>query len=245
MRHLGNIAAGQTLNFLFSTNSQAGAAVAPTTAGTVTVYKDNGTTGTTNGVTYTPSFNALSGVNLVSIATSDAFYAAGHDYTVVLTGAVIDGQTVNAVLADFAMAFRAATADLSTIKGQAVTCLSSVTVAAYVGFAAAPPQDACGLLNVNLQKWVGSAPYGLQASGYVKVAVALVNNATVAVDPMVTQVTFPSHVADKALQPNYKPNVDASGNTLGRRFRRQLRWPARPTCCRSGTIPSASAPCRR
>jgi len=36
MRHLGNIAAAQTLNFLFPTHTQAGAAVAPTTAGTVT-----------------------------------------------------------------------------------------------------------------------------------------------------------------------------------------------------------------
>jgi hypothetical protein len=111
MRYLGNIAAGQTVNFLFPTNNADGAAVAPTTAGTVSVYKDANTGETAAGVTYTPSFDGAAGVNLVSIATSDAFYAAGHDYAVVLGGAVIDGQTVNAVLATFSIVFRHATAD--------------------------------------------------------------------------------------------------------------------------------------
>jgi hypothetical protein len=106
MRYLGNIAASQTLNFLFPTNDAGGAAVAPTTAGTVSVYKDNDTAQTTTGVTYTPSFDGVTGVNLVSIVTSDGFYAAGHDYTVVLTGAVIDGETVNAVLATFSIEHR-------------------------------------------------------------------------------------------------------------------------------------------
>jgi hypothetical protein len=103
---LGNIPAGQTITFLFSTNDGSGAAVAPTTAGTVSVYKDDGTTETTAGVTYTPSFDALPGVNLVTIVTSDAFYAAGHDFAVVLSGAVIDGETLNAVLAGFSIEHR-------------------------------------------------------------------------------------------------------------------------------------------
>ncbi len=212
MRHMGNIAAGQTLNFLFSTNSQAGAAVAPTTAGTVTVYKDNGTTGTTNGVTYTPGFNALTGVNLVTIATSDAFYAAGHDYTVVLTGAVIDGQTVNAVLADFAMAFRAATADLSTIKGQTVTCPSGVTVGAYVGFAAALQQDAGGYPKVNLYKWLDGSPTGLRTGGYIATDVSKLGGVGLST-PFPGLITFPNAIADKSFQPAHAPTVDASGNT--------------------------------
>ncbi len=106
MRHLGNIVAGQTLNFLFPTNNGDGAAIAPTTAGTVSVYKDNDTSQTTTGVTYTPSFDGIAGVNLVSLVTSDAFYAAGHDYAVVLNGAVIEGETVNAILAEFSIEHR-------------------------------------------------------------------------------------------------------------------------------------------
>jgi hypothetical protein len=111
MRYLGNITAGQTLNFLFSTNDGDGMAIAPTTAGTVCVYKDDDTVETTTGVTYTPSFDGLAGVNLVTVATSDAFFASGHDYAVVLAGAVIDDQTVNAVLAEFSIAHRYPTPD--------------------------------------------------------------------------------------------------------------------------------------
>jgi hypothetical protein len=106
MRYLGNMAAGQTLNFLFPTNDSDGGAAAPTTAGTVSVYQDGNPTQSTTGVTYTPSFDGVVGVNLIAINTSDAFYAAGHDYTVVLTGAVIDGQPVNAVLVAFSIEHR-------------------------------------------------------------------------------------------------------------------------------------------
>jgi hypothetical protein len=111
MKYLGNIAVGQTITFLFSSNDCDGAAVAPATAGTVCLYKDDGTSESAAGVTYTPSFDGLAGVNLVKIVTSDAFYAAGHDFTVVLGGAVIDGQTVNAVLATFSIANRCPTAE--------------------------------------------------------------------------------------------------------------------------------------
>jgi hypothetical protein len=113
MKYLGNIAASQAISFLFSTNDGSGAAVAPTTAGTVAVYKDNNTAETTAGVTYTPSFDGITGVNLVSLVTSDAFYAAGHDYAVVLSGAVIDGETVNVVLATFSIAHRYPTPELN------------------------------------------------------------------------------------------------------------------------------------
>ena len=113
MRQLGNIAAGQTLTFLFSTNDGDGAAVAPTTAGTVSVYKDDNPTQTTTGVTYTPSFDGITGVNLVAVNTSDAFYAAGHNYTVVLTGAAIDGQAVNTTLAAFSIEHRSPTPEQS------------------------------------------------------------------------------------------------------------------------------------
>jgi hypothetical protein len=110
MRNLGNIAVGQSVSFLFSTNDGDGMSVAPATAGTVAVYKDDGTTETTAGVTYTPSFDAVVGINLVKIETSDAFYATGHDYTVVLRGAVIDGtDPINMVLAAFSIEHRQST----------------------------------------------------------------------------------------------------------------------------------------
>jgi hypothetical protein len=210
MKYLGNITFGQTLNFMFSTSSQSGGAVAPTTAGTVTVYEDNGTAGTTNGVTYTPSFNGVPGVNLVTIATADAFYAAGHDYTVVLSGAVIDGQTVNAVLAGFSIAFRAATADLATVKGQAVACSQAVTVAASVGFDTAPPQDAGGYLKANLYYWRDQQPAAMTSGGYVGADLRTIRGYTVFSPTL--GVTFPGSIASALVQPDNKPAVDSSGN---------------------------------
>jgi hypothetical protein len=212
MRYLGNITAGQTLNFMFSTSNQSGGAVAPTTPGTVTVYEDNSTTGMTNGVTYTPSFNGVPGVNLVTIATSDAFYAAGHDYTVVLSGAVIDGQTVNAVVAGFSIAFRAATADLITIRGQAVACSRPVTVAASVGFDTIPQQDANGYLKSNLYYWRDQQPAGLVSGNIPGDAQAVQGKAT-QVKSGALFVSFPQSVATAAVQPDNKPTVDSNGNT--------------------------------
>jgi hypothetical protein len=112
MKYLGNIPSGQTLYFAFASNNGDGAAVAPTVDGAVSVYKDDGTGESTAGVTYTPSFDGIAGVNLVKIVTTDGFYAAGHDYSVVLAGATIDGQTVNAVLACFSIDHRLPTNDI-------------------------------------------------------------------------------------------------------------------------------------
>ncbi|MEN6450365.1 MAG: hypothetical protein ABFC96_07740 [Thermoguttaceae bacterium] len=104
MRYLGNFAAGQTVYFLFATNDGGGAAAAPTTAGTVSIYKDDGQLELAVDITYTPSFAGIAGINLVNVPTTDPLsYAPGHDYTIVLRDAVIDGETVNAVLATFSI----------------------------------------------------------------------------------------------------------------------------------------------
>ena len=53
------------------------------------VYKANGTTESTAGVTDTEDFDSLTGVHHCRIDTSaDAFYATGNDYAVVLAGAL-------------------------------------------------------------------------------------------------------------------------------------------------------------
>lgn len=125
MKYLGNLAAEQTVNFLFNTNDSDGAAVAPTTAGVIIVYRDGvktdmlmsgGDSGSGSGsgsgdpssISYTPSFDGIDGVNLVSIETAldPLFFASGHDYTVVLSGAVIDGETISAALSMFSLGNR-------------------------------------------------------------------------------------------------------------------------------------------
>ncbi len=82
--------------FLWRTKS------APTTAGTIKVYKNDGTGEVTipTGITDTRDFDSQTGIHLCKIDLSaNTFYVTKRDYSVVLSGAVIDGQTVNAVIA--------------------------------------------------------------------------------------------------------------------------------------------------
>jgi hypothetical protein len=104
MQWLGDYKEDDTVYFLWSTNDADGASVTRATDGEVRIYKDNGTSQTTVGVTDTEDFDSLTGVHACTIDLSaDAFYATGADYAVVLQGATIDGQTVNAVLAHFSI----------------------------------------------------------------------------------------------------------------------------------------------
>ena len=104
MLELGNIAEDATIDFKWNSNDGSGASITRATNGTISVYKGNNTVQSTAGVTDTEDFDSTTGVHHVRIDTSaDAFYAVGNDYQVVLTGATIDGQTVNAVIARFSI----------------------------------------------------------------------------------------------------------------------------------------------
>jgi len=72
------------------------------------VYRDDDTTGTTLGVTDTASFNSVTGLNGLAIDTSASYsyYLPGHDYSVVLLAATIDGRTVHTVLGTFSIGNR-------------------------------------------------------------------------------------------------------------------------------------------
>jgi len=112
-KYLGDYKEDATLYFLWDTCDKNGAAITRSTDGTVKVYKDNGTTESTAGVTDTKDFDGATGIHVCKIDLSaDAFYAAGHDYSVVLAGATIDGETVNAVLATFSIENRFAGSSL-------------------------------------------------------------------------------------------------------------------------------------
>jgi hypothetical protein len=99
----GDIVPGQTLRFHWNTNGASGASITRGTNGTIKIYKD-GDTGTevTTGVTDTED-SPLTGVHFCAIATTDTFYSAFSDYSVMLEGAVIDSQTVNACIATFSI----------------------------------------------------------------------------------------------------------------------------------------------
>lgn len=111
MNYLGDYAEDATLYFDWSTNDSSGASITRTTDGTISVYKDDNLTQSTAGITDTEDFDSLTGIHNCKIDLSaDAFYATGHDYAVVLSGAVIDGQAVNAVLAHFSIENRSGNA---------------------------------------------------------------------------------------------------------------------------------------
>jgi hypothetical protein len=107
---LGDFRTGKTIRFGWHSNAVAGESITRATNGTVSVYKDGGTTQSTAGVTDSEDFDSLTGVHLVTIDTSadGTFYSAGSDFMVTLNGATIDGKSINAVLAHFSLEARSA-----------------------------------------------------------------------------------------------------------------------------------------
>lgn len=103
--YLGDFLDGVTIKKMWNTNAVAGESITRATNGTVSVYKDGGTTQSTTGVTDTEDFDSLTGVHLCAIDTSaDAtFYSPGSDFEAVLSAATIDGKTINATLFSFSL----------------------------------------------------------------------------------------------------------------------------------------------
>lgn len=101
--YLGDVKKGVTLRFYWNSFGTSGASITRATNGTVQHHEDGSTTQSTAGITDTEDFDVLTGVHLCAIDTSNAAFSAGKDYAVVLNGAVIDGRTVNAVLAHFSI----------------------------------------------------------------------------------------------------------------------------------------------
>ncbi len=101
--YLGNFKDDSTVYFCWSSNDKSGGSITRATNGTISVYKDDGVTQSTVGITDTEDFDSLTGVHNCKIVLTDAFYATGHDYSVILAGATIGGETVNAVLATFSI----------------------------------------------------------------------------------------------------------------------------------------------
>ena len=92
------------LNVKFTTVDTGGA---PFTldSGVVSCYKSNGTTQSTVGITLSADFDSLTGLNNVKVdLSSDAFYATGNDYSLVITTGTVDSvSTVGYVIAEFSI----------------------------------------------------------------------------------------------------------------------------------------------
>ena len=104
MKYLGDIPASQTLYFAFTTIDATGAPIVLAGSPIISVYKAGNLTQVTTGVTLTVSYDSVVGLNHVAIATSDAFYAAGNDYMVVITTGTVGGiSVVGYVVATFSI----------------------------------------------------------------------------------------------------------------------------------------------
>lgn len=113
--YLGDYTASSIVHTWVNAYDGNGSSITPTmtAASNLRVYKDGSSTArtSTSGYTLTVDFNSITGVVYCAIDTSDdtdvGFFAAGHDYTIVIYGSTINSQTVNMVVATFSIANRA------------------------------------------------------------------------------------------------------------------------------------------
>lgn len=135
--YLGDFVEDGVVHFMWHSNTIEGASVTRATDGTISVYKSTSTTAydltqSVAGVTDVEDGDGFTGIHhcIINLG-ADAFYAVSKNYTVVVTAATIDGETVNAVLAHFSIENRfkevtvtsmaADTVDASALKADAVT----------------------------------------------------------------------------------------------------------------------------
>lgn len=132
MKYLGDFLDGKSVYGWWNANAIAGESITRATNGTISVYKNNSDTQTTTGVTDTEDFDSLTGVNRFVIDTSAdaAFYAAGNDFSVVLSAATIDGKTINACLAQFSLRNRSNATIIDRNTAQASTVTSTILASA-------------------------------------------------------------------------------------------------------------------
>lgn len=103
--YLGDIEKGRILRGKFNTSAKAtGAGITIGGTPSIAVYKDNSTTEITSGVVLTVDFDSRTGFHHWSVDTSGSDYTVGSDYSVVVTGGTVDGESINGkVLREFSL----------------------------------------------------------------------------------------------------------------------------------------------
>lgn len=102
----GNFREDGIVHFYWNSIDKAGDAVSPSTAGSICIYKDDGTSKVTapTGITDTRNFNGIIGLHECKIDTNaNIFYARSKSYNVILEGATIDTVVVNTKLCSFSV----------------------------------------------------------------------------------------------------------------------------------------------
>lgn len=87
----------------WSTNSRQGASISRATPGTIVAIRGSTAAQSSVGVTDTRDVLGAVGVDTCAVDLTNPFYAPYDDYMVVLIGAVVDGDSVNAVIGQFSI----------------------------------------------------------------------------------------------------------------------------------------------
>lgn len=235
MAHLGDYTEDYaTLNTKFTTRQSTGAPF--TLAGTpvVSVYKANDITQSTVGITLTPDFDGLTGLNNVLIDLSaDAFYAVGNDYQVVITTGTVNGvSVVGEVVAEFSIENR-------FMRGTDSAALASALATAQSDLDILTGTDGATLATAQANYAPAKAADIVTAGAITTSSGAVVNVTTVATtttnsdmrgtDNALLAANVPTNFADLAItattgkvtvgtnddKTGYDLNADQSGVTIG------------------------------
>src|SRR3990170_223111 len=190
MSYVGDFSLGSTFDVKFTTVNTSG--VPTTLAGTpvISAYPDNSLTELTAGITLSVDFDGRTGMhNIRVVATSGNGYAAGSNYSLVITTGTVGGNSVvGYVVGEFSIEARSAVrpttagrtlaiesdgmahADVKEWLGVAPDVLSSGKVPADIKLwlAVAPDALSSGKVPADLKLWLAAAPAALTANGYVQ-----------------------------------------------------------------------------
>lgn len=184
MTYLGDFPTAATVDLKFATVAASG--VPTTLAGTpaISVYKANGTTESTSGVTLTVDFDSRTGMHHVRVDTSSdgTFYAAGGEFQVVVTAGTVGGTSaVGYVVGSFSLqrsggvlaylkAGSTVAASVTGAVGSVTGAVGSVTGA--VGSVTGAVGSVTGNVGGNVTGSVGSvATGGIAASSFAAGAI--------------------------------------------------------------------------
>jgi hypothetical protein len=208
--YLGDFEAGKVVSWAWASFNAAGSSITRATNGTLLAYR-NGDATTEVDITTAcdvEDFDGKTGVHSIKIdlAALVATFPAGNDYQVVLTGATIDGQTVNAPLFCFSVENRTYRANTVEVLGDPVEASTGPA-----------PAD---IVSVNGTTFSGAnVPSTASVTGTVAANITQVNGTTFSGANVPSTATVSGTVAANVTQVNGTTfagaSVPAAGTVIG------------------------------
>ena len=142
---LGDFLRGDNVDCWWDSQNSLGGAAGPTSGGTIFVCVSNSSSGNTQ-VGVTSTLTVFTGINVVRVSTASAptFYLPERNYSIVLSGASVDGQLVNKVLGQFSIEYRYETGLIQ--RGTALAGGSSFLSLAAAASSVSSFYDGCAVL---------------------------------------------------------------------------------------------------